>query len=338
MELNLSLPHAPANVLDKHILDILLTSFPFKYLKNNELALILPYCEIINFPQGAVFIEQGQKEDGLFVILKGRALQKSIILGHELIHLDYLKEGDFLCEGGLITQAYSPCHVICQQNLICFKLSNTYFELLGSAFPNIRYKILKGIMEKLFLRLKNSQNEIVKLGAKNINAPPSFISQIQKIFSMSKVPYFESVHLTVDSLFKILFSHYFSEDEYKILISHCELIKTDPNFTLTNQNNDCYIIIRGAVQANINDGGSFIKVAVLSIMNFFTSLSHYDNLLSYTTCERSILLKISSANCEIIEKTNLHVWHKIYNFICISLIFIERATAKLVIRLNSENL
>jgi CRP/FNR family cyclic AMP-dependent transcriptional regulator len=329
-------------MLTEEIKKILLTSQPCKYLSSQELDTLLSYCTLITFAAGAIVFKQGQKSDGMYIIIHGQAVVTIKTLGEEVLNLATLNQGNFVGEMSLMEIGPTAATVFASSELQCLFIPTTYFEMLSPSYPEIKYKITKAITEEVCHRINQLCLAISStISASNMETG-SLFNDIIKSFTKPVPTSFDAAQINVDTLHKSDIFRHFTPEEFNETLQYAELIKAPENCTLISQDttaSSCYIILRGAVQLSIKAKHKIAKLSVLGPADVFcnmTLINQRPSPVSYTTCERANLLKISEKNLEIIKEKNIHLWKKIFNLLCGAIVNVEKSANKLQIRLDSE--
>jgi CRP/FNR family cyclic AMP-dependent transcriptional regulator len=126
------------------------------------------------------------------------------------------------------------------------------------------------------------------------------------------------------------------------LLTYTDIIRANHNCTIIKEgekDSPFYLVVRGAVQSSITQHNTVAKLSVLGPENIFGTRTYINKLpgfVTYKTCERAVLMKISFSDLELMQKDDITLWYKIMDAICKSFIELERAADKLLMRLNSE--
>lgn len=320
----------------------LLSTLPLRYLDMHELDMLLNYCTIVNFSMGESLCQQGKKSDGMYIIVRGKAIITAKTLGKDSIHLAALEQGNFVGEVSLIEKGPCTASVIADNQLECLFISTTYFDMMSTFFPETRYKISKAITEEVCNRLQAIHQQVTSLMAKTSMITNSLINEVLKSFTKLESTDFASSCLDKKQLHHNGFFKKLTEDEFNELLSYFTLLKSPDNCVLIKEgekNTPYYMILCGAVQLTISQNKKAAKLAVLASMDFFGNISYIHDshsIITYTTCERAILLRITDKELSHLKEKNIQLWYKLFDLICLSFISLQRAADKLLIRLNSE--
>jgi CRP/FNR family transcriptional regulator, cyclic AMP receptor protein len=330
-------------MLNPEIKTLLLSARPFQYLEPHELDMLINFSKIITYADKTVLMQQGKISDGMYVIIEGKALIVANSLGKNAVNLAILNDGNFFGEVSLIEKSPATGSVIAEGQLKCFHITAAYFDMLALFFPETRYKITKAITEEICDRLVILHDKIIEFMKEANMASYSIFGKIIKSFIPPEPTAFEAEKITPKQIQALPFFKLYGMDEFVELIKHCDLIRTASNCPLINEGDldtPYFIIIRGAVEASMTKHNKVAKISVLGPQSLFGSASYVigiPSIINYSTCEKTVLLKITSQNLSLLQKNNLTIWYKLVESICKSFVALERSTAKLYIRLNSES-
>jgi CRP/FNR family cyclic AMP-dependent transcriptional regulator len=315
---------------------------PFQLLQPHELDMLIAYCRVVMFAPGQSVFRQGGKSEGMYIILKGRAVVTVKILGKEAIELANVESGDFIGEVTLIEKGQCAASVTASSQLECLLITTEYFDMLALFYPDIKYKISKSIIDGVAKRLALLRERIINLMNEFRMSEKSFFGEMISSLTRPEIVSFESAHLEPKQMRGLQIFSNFSDEEYAEFIKHTELIRAVQNCTLIKEGEKdapYYFIIRGAVQTCFTEHGKVAKIAVLGPQSMFGGVTHINNSSSnvtYITCERVILLKISMLNLAYLQKNNILLWYKIFEPISQLFVGLERSADKLLMRLNVE--
>lgn len=321
---------------------ILLSSLPFKYLNSNELDMLMHFCKVITFDAGNVVIEQGKRSDGMYVIVEGNASVTAKVLGKDDLNIATLEKGTFIGEISLIEKGPFTASVTADNELQCLVFTTTYYEMLSTFYPDIKFKIAKAICEVVCMRLRILHKKITTLMTHCEMHKRSFFSEAIKSLTKPENITFESAHLSNDRLHNLPIFKSFSNDDMEVILKYFELISVAQNCNLITEGETgtpYFYILYGAIQSSIIENNKIAKLTVLGPMSLLGSISYIDGtsaIINYTSCEKAILLKISAENLNLLQKDYIHLWYKLYDLICENIITLERSADKLLIRLSSE--
>jgi CRP-like cAMP-binding protein len=158
-----------------------------KFLDQHELILLLKYSQIDSFKPGEIFLRQGQKIEGIYLILEGIVLVSAIIMGQGNTRLETLFPGHFLSTISFIE--HSPCHTsfIATDSVLCLFIPNTYFQRLTNDYPETKYKLMHVITEQICARLKTVHDIVTSFISESEMTSLSFFDQIGRASCRERV-------------------------------------------------------------------------------------------------------------------------------------------------------
>ncbi|MCC5015881.1 MULTISPECIES: cyclic nucleotide-binding domain-containing protein [unclassified Legionella] len=312
------------------------------YLDRQELEVLLNNGQIHSFSTGDVILQQGKKEEGIYIIISGNVVVSARSMGQGMTNIEVLKPGNFLNEISFIEKGASPTSYVASNNVQCLFINSVHFEMLSLYFSETKYKILYAITKQICSRLKAMHGKVTTLITQSEIPGLSFLGRV--VDSLNQPKQVASINesmlerLQKKSLFKS-----FSKDELHELFQHTVLLEAAKNCKLIHvgeKNASCYIVIQGAVQSSIMQDNKLAKLSVIGPGALFASIACIDNDSSFTitfvTCEQAILLKISESELDAIRNNNPRLWYKLFDLICISLVALEKSINKLDVRLHIE--
>ncbi len=320
----------------------LLQSSLCKYLGLNDLDMVMTYSKTVRYAPGEEVLAQGAVSTGTHIIIEGEAVVTAKVLGVGKINIIILDKGSFIGEISQLLQTPSTVSVIAKTPLECFFISKGYFDMLGSLFPETRFKINKAVIEDVALRQRSLHKKISAFLAHSHMASKSVLGGVLHSLTRPKETTLTVVQMKPEKLAQMeMFSH-MSKEQIEILLKNSTVVDAPRNATILREAEKtpvCYLVLRGAVQSSVRQMNKIAKLAVLAPGNLFCCMSIIDgtpSLFDYTTCEHTILLKLSADNLTELKIQDINIWYMIHDEICKSFAALEQAASKLDIRLNSE--
>lgn len=330
-------------MLDAKIKEYLLTIQPFKYLELHELDMLISYSKIVSFTTNQHILKQGKPTEGMYIILKGKALVSARVLGKGAINLATINQGNFVGEISAIEKVICTASVVALENVNCLLVTCTYFDMLTTFFPKVRYKIMRGITAAVCGRLQDAHKAIDQIMKKSDISPGlSFVQYIHSLAFPHRTS-LKKIGLTHEVLKNSDFFRSFSAAEYDVFMQHAKVLKASKQCVLIHEgdkNSAYYIVLYGALQINITQGKKIAKLGVfgpVSLLGATDYIDHQPALFSFITCEKSVVLKIDNKSLDKIKNENVLLWYKIYDAICHSIIALENFSYKFYLRLNGEH-
>lgn len=323
--------------------ETLLTTRPFRYLDLQEINMVGHYCRFLQFTPGQFLLHQGKRGEGMIIIIHGAAEVSAKVLGKDRLNFALLEQGNFIGEGILFEKISCAVSVIAKDDLTCILLSTNYFDMLALFFPEIRYKISKAITEEVCTRIQLTYQRVLELMTSSRMVKQSLFGEVVKSFNKAgEITDYAAVNMDINQLAESDFFKHLTPEEFSEVMGYTTLLNAPKNCVLIKEgelNSSYFIVLRGAVQVSIAQQGRFAKLAVLGPLEIFGCMSFIverPSFLTYTTCERAVLLKISTEHLTQLKNHHVELWYKIFDSICKSFVMLERAGDKLIIRLNSE--
>lgn len=326
-------------VTDLDITNKLKISQPLKYLDLAEQDIILKHSKIISSSTGNTIVHQGKISQGMHIILSGEARVILSTLEKKPLKLATLKSGDFFGEIGLIQRIPATATVIANKKTESLFFANKNFDALCVYYPEIQFKMTKAILETICLRLEILHNKIKALLRHNKSS--KFQKKIHHSLGAEKTS-LKKIGIELKTLKKTSFFHTYSHEELEVLTKKLELLFVPKNHIIIDPKEielNYYIVLRGSIQLSIEEEKTSAKLGVLPPMTIFNSIdlvSNVPSLITYSTCENSILMKISAKNVENLSKTDREIWHKLFHSISKSFLHTQILADVLLKRLIIE--
>ncbi len=321
----------------------LLTTPWSQYLEPSELDMLMAHSNVVSFNPGDLIIEQGKYSSGIYIIVSGNAMLCAKTLDVKNTNIATLTKGDFVGEINLLVDEPYAISVIASTLVQCMHISNVYLNFLSLFYPETKYKILLALAHQICDRIKNTHKHIISILEHSDMTTQPFLGRVMTSLIKPNAISYEDAQISKDSLKSLEFFSFFTKEENEELLNQAMLIKAAKYCALINEgdkNPDCYIVLRGAVQSSIVHNHKVAKLSVIGPNILFCSISTVEaasiSNVNFTTCEQTILLKITEATFNLVQKNNKQLWIKIFHLICKSLVALERSVQKLDIRLNVE--
>lgn len=124
----------------------------FDYLDHAEKETFQRYLEVLKFKEDEVILNEGAKNNSLYIIKKGLVRVQKKVEGKNLI-LDDLKEGETIGEITFLEEGKSSASCIAVLNSELYAISRKDFDEFSVQYPFISTKLLLGIALKLKERI-----------------------------------------------------------------------------------------------------------------------------------------------------------------------------------------
>ena len=328
--------------MDAKFKEILANSRLCKYSSSADLDMLLTNSKIIEYDPGMVVLAQGAISPGTHIIIDGEAEVTAKVLGVGIITMTVLDQGNFIGEISQLLQTPSTVSVIAKTALRCFYIAKSYFDMLGTLYPEVRYHISKAVIEDVCLRQQNLHKKITTYIMQAQMLEKTACATATPALTDAQEVILAEVDLSLERLAKMELLDRLSRDELATLLANCTILDTPRHTTIMQEGDStpsCYLILRGAVQITLRRAHKIAKLCVLAPVKIFCCHSFLDgspSIFDYTTCEHSILLKLTAANLADLKAQNKILWYRLYEEIGKSFAALEQAASKLEIRLNSE--
>lgn len=112
---------------------------------------------------GAFLIEEGQKDDALYVITSGMMEVVSQTGGGAMVSLQVLREGDMIGEMGFIDGVEHSAGLRAMGNCELIRLDRASFEGLLHKDPDLVYQVMRAIMRTVHRILRSMNLQYVEL-------------------------------------------------------------------------------------------------------------------------------------------------------------------------------
>lgn len=328
----------------KSLVDLLRKTTPFKYVSDQEMAIIIRYGDIVSYNHRDVILMQGNIGPGLLVILNGKTRVTVKLLNRGNIELADLIAGQFFGEVNLLDN--SPCTATVQsiKKTSCFLLKKSIFDMLHVAYPAICYQINQAIVENVLIRQAHDVEEI-KLLSKKAHRHRVYLSPLKSSSSFAKkvkLSFTEKQkRFSYLSVLPVL-TTIFDPDEIDYFIKLAQVIEVSHHYRLINKHDKVesyFFILKGSVTVGIPTTKEGVKFAVLGPNTLFCTTSIFDgktSLFSYETHGSALLLEISGEALHMMKKQQPTFWYKLHDAGCRYIISLQRRLNTQIVRSSSE--
>lgn len=331
-----------ATMTNAEIFDSLHTDLE-KFLTKEELEMIISHNKMINFAPEEMILQQGKYCSGIYLVIHGKVIITAKILGEGDTELEILEHGNFLGEVSFVERIPCATSVTASSEVKCLLITRLYFEFLAAWHPETKYHLMLAIASQVCNRIKKLHDKIIKfISASGMTTTTLLGGIIQSLAKPVSISY-EEADVDIKPLEDMFLFQAFENQELHELFHHAILIKAPKNCTLIRKeekNASCYIVIHGAVQSSILHEGKTAKLSVIGPARLFSSIACINSdtpfTITFTTCEKSILLKFSEQDLEFFKTNHPEIWYKLFDLICRSFIALEKSVDKLDVRLNVE--
>lgn len=327
----------------KQYFNSLKSSVLCKYLNDEEINMLLTHNKIVAFNPGDFIIQQGKKIDELYIIVDGTVMMTARIMGQGAVNIETLKAGGFFGEISFIEKGPCARSGVAKTKVDCLVIKKTHFNYLAEYLPEVKYKMLTALTEYVCNRLKRVHDKVLSFISDSDMVTVSFFGKIiQSLTQPHKIAFAEHSAYKTKLLKDPLFS-FCSQEETAELFNHSILFDAPKNCMLMQGRENkatCYIVIQGAVQTSIMKNNKIAKLSIIGSGKFIANIACVNSdpsyTITFTTCERTILLKIPEAELLYFRQYNKEFWYKLFDLICESLVILGKSLDKLDIRLHIE--
>lgn len=314
-----------------------------KCLDEMELELLFMHGKMLTFTAGETIVKQGKYSNGIYILTHGTVISLARILGEGTTILETLETGSYFGEISFIESVPCATSLIAKSEVECLFISKSYFDVLANTFRATRYKLLTSIIKQTSLRIRKIHDKVIKFMSSSDMITHSIISNIIQSMNNPTEITFDQARVDIKKLQQTQYLSAFSTEELNELLQHGVLLKAAKNCQLIHKNEKnplCFLVLHGAVQSSIAHENKVAKLSVIGPNILFSNNAFIDKTSEYTvtftTCETTVLLKLSESCIDSFKKDNPHLWSKIFYLIFRSLIALEKSIDKLDIRLNIE--
>jgi len=132
-------------------------------LTDPQCALLAAVVSSCGIKDGGFLIEEGQKDDAIHVLTKGRLEVLTRTGGGSLVTLQLLKEGDMVGEMGFIDGIEHTASLRAIGNCELIRLDRASFEGLIKKDPELVYKVMRSIIRTVHRILRGMNAQHVEL-------------------------------------------------------------------------------------------------------------------------------------------------------------------------------
>jgi CRP/FNR family cyclic AMP-dependent transcriptional regulator len=311
------------------------------FLNNSDLEVLFKHNSKVNFNTNEIILHQGKIAVGIYLILQGEVSIQAQIMGEGNTKIGVLKEGAFLGEISFIERGPSTTSAVAASGVSCLWIPHTFFDLLSNYYPSIKYKLLQSLNVQICSRLKQTHDKVVAEIAENKIKNQSFFAKV--IHSITQPKPIQVGNIENYAFVREKFFPHLSNQEREILFNHVTFLGAPKNCVLIQEGQkkaSCFVVVQGAVQSSIMNSNKIAKLSVIGPGSLFAGIACIDNAseftITFTTCERAILLHIDENKLVYFQKNYYALWYKLFDLITSSLVALRKSIDKLDVRLHIE--
>lgn len=314
-----------------------------RLLGKDELQLLLKYSQLFSFREHDLILKQGEKIDGIYIIIEGSVIVSTIIMGKGAARLETLVPGQFFSAISFFENGPCLTSFLATEEVVCLFIPNNYFQWISVDFPKTKYKIIQVIAEQIGFRLKTIHDVVSDVISESNMTSLSFFDRI--VYSINqprKIP-FEESGISKNLIQKMSIFNPFSADEMDVILDYLALLDAPVNCKLLSEGDktaSCYLVIYGAIQSCIIQDAKLAKLSVIGPGILLASMGCIEDTslfnITYITCEPTIFLKFSDADLQFLKQNHPELWYKLFELICGSITALKKSIDKLNIRFDTE--
>jgi len=128
---------------------------------NEDLALLLTYCELVLADQGDVIIKKGDVSDSLFLVVSGQVRARIRVGGHDT-SLGTMEPGEVFGEVAMLSQTARSADVVADSPARMLRLTSANFQELMTNHADLAVRMLFNMSRQLATRLAQRNQELYK--------------------------------------------------------------------------------------------------------------------------------------------------------------------------------
>lgn len=133
----------------------------FDPYSNEDLSLLLDFCDLITPAAGEVIIRKGDLSDSMFLVISGLVRARIRVGGHDT-SLGTIGPGELFGEVAMLSQTARSADVIAEGPTRLLRLTSDRFQELMSDHPQLAARILYNMSRQLATRLSERNQELQK--------------------------------------------------------------------------------------------------------------------------------------------------------------------------------
>jgi CRP-like cAMP-binding protein len=133
----------------------------FAPYSNEDLALLLPFCELVTAEKGDLIIKKGDMSDAMFLVLSGQVRARIRVGGHDT-SLGVMEPGELFGEVAMLSQTARSADVVAEAPTRLLRLTSERFQELMSNHSQLAARILYNIARLLATRMSQRNQQLEK--------------------------------------------------------------------------------------------------------------------------------------------------------------------------------
>ncbi len=140
----------------------------FAPYSNEDLGVLISFCEVVVAAKGDVIIKKGDLSDSLFLILSGQ-VRARIMVGSSDTSLGTMEPGELFGEVAMLSQTARSADVVAESPTRLLQLTSDFFQELMSTHSPLAAKMLYNLARLLAARLSQRNAQLQKDLASSFN-------------------------------------------------------------------------------------------------------------------------------------------------------------------------
>jgi CRP-like cAMP-binding protein len=133
----------------------------FQPYSNQELELLVNFCDLVEAAPGDLIIKKGDLSDAMFLVLSGRVEARLRVGGHNT-PLGSMEPGEIFGEVAMLSQTARTADVVAEVHSRLLRLTSEGFRKMMAEHANLAAKILFNMSRLLATRLGQRNAELQK--------------------------------------------------------------------------------------------------------------------------------------------------------------------------------
>lgn len=133
----------------------------FAPYSNEDLALLITFCELVTAAQGDVIIRKGDLSDSMFLVLSGEVRARLRVGGHDT-SLGTMGPGELFGEVAMLSQTARSADVVAEAPTRLLRLTSERFQEMMSNHSQLAARMLYNMARLLATRMSERNQELQK--------------------------------------------------------------------------------------------------------------------------------------------------------------------------------
>lgn len=326
--------------------DFLRSTKLLKDFEQSEINTLDKYIQVIDFPSDTEIVRQGNPINGLYLVLEGHIHVSVQLPGDRRIKLAILSEKDFFGDLSLISKGMAAASITTMEPTRCILINHEIFTAFQLIDRNLTYKLTVAINHQVCARI---QHGIYRIAGflndikEHIEMPTNLLDN-NPLLTLELL---ETENIPLSLLTQLDAFKEMSLDQLKTLIPFFEIVKLPKNYLIAaaneNVDNNCYVIVQGAVSVTAKRQNRITKLRVLGPGNMIVPMYQPVNSpegspipATYITRENAILFKMEVDQVHNLYNKDATLYDHWHMAVSRSLVSMLQSINKQLIRYQSE--